>query len=273
MRKGRHTLLLYLTCLGWLLATLFPFYWLFNLSLKTAKQAFTDPPLFLFTPTFQHYRDLFVNTEFPRFLGNSILVALGTVACSLGVGVPAAYAFSRWAFRGRSVALAWILMMRMVPGMTYVIPFFIIYRGLGLLDTRLGLIILYTIFNLALTVWSMHTFFDEMPRSLEEAAYVDGASIAQAFWRIVLPLTAPGLIATAVLCFLFSWNEFLFALVITRNASRTAPLAIVNFMAEEGTEWGRVASGAILILIPVLLFSALVRRYLVKGLLAGAVKG
>lgn len=102
---------------------------------------------------------------------------------------------------------------------------------------------------------------------------MDGASIGQAFWRIVLPLTAPGLVATAVLCFLFSWNEFLFALVITRNASRTAPLAIVNFMAEEGTEWGRIASGAVLILIPVLLFSALVRRYLVRGLLAGAVKG
>jgi multiple sugar transport system permease protein len=157
--------------------------------------------------------------------------------------------------------------------MCYVIPFFVIYHRLGLLDTPIALIILYSVFNLALVIWSMHTFFSEVPVTLEEAARVDGASILQVFIRIVLPLSGPGLAATAILCFLFSWNEFLFALIITRNFARTAPLAIVNFIAYEGAEWGRIAAGSILVIIPVIVFSFLVRRYLVRGLIVGAVKG
>jgi multiple sugar transport system permease protein len=243
------------------------------LSLKDQKQAFADPPLFIFMPTVHHYVDLLVNTDFPRFFNNSVIVAIGTVGLSLLLGVPAAYAFSRWQFRARGFVLAWILFLRMVPGMTYVIPFFIIYKSLDLLDSHLGLILLYAIFNMALVIWSMQAFFDEVPRSLEESAYVDGASIWQAFLYIVLPLAAPGLVTTAVLCFLFSWNEFLFALVITRFNARTAPVGITNFMAYEGVEWGRVAAGSVIVLIPVLIFAIVVRRYLVRGLLAGALKG
>jgi multiple sugar transport system permease protein len=157
--------------------------------------------------------------------------------------------------------------------MTYVIPFFLLYRELGLLDHHLGVILLYTVFNLALVVWSMQAYFDEVPRTLEESAAVDGASRSQILMRIVLPLAAPGLVATAVLCFLFSWNEFLFALVLTRFEARTAPVGITNFMAYEGVEWGRVAAGSVVVLLPVLIFAAVVRRYLVRGLLAGAVKG
>lgn len=266
-------MMLNLAGLVWLAVSLLPFYWLLMLSLKTRLQAFAYPPVFLFVPTLEHYRDLLSNTDFPLFFGNSVIVALGTVALSLLLGVPAAYAFSRWQFRGRGLILAWILILRIVPGMTYIIPVFIAYRGLGLLDTRLGLIFLYTVFNLALTVWSMEVFFGEVPRALEEAAYVDGASVFHAFIRVVLPLSAPGLAATAILCFLFSWNEFLFALVLSRHNARTAPLAIVNFLAYEGAEWGRIGAGAVLVLVPVLLFSLAVRRYLIRGLLAGTVKG
>jgi multiple sugar transport system permease protein len=201
------------------------------------------------------------------------VIALGTVVLSLLLGVPAAYGFSRWRGRARGLLLAWILILRMVPGMTYVIPFFLVYRQLNLLDSHLGVILLYTVFNLALVVWSMQAFFDEVPRTLEESAAVDGASRFQTLIRIVLPLAAPGLVATAVLCFLFSWNEFLFALVLTRFDARTAPVGITNFMAYEGVEWGRVAAGSMIVLLPVLIFAAVVRRYLVRGLLAGAVKG
>jgi multiple sugar transport system permease protein len=273
LRIGLKNVLLNLMTLFWLIAVLFPFYWLLMLSLKTQQQAFSMPPQFLFVPTFRHYVDLFKNTEFPRFFLNSVYVSLGTVSLSLLLGVPAAYAFSRWQFKMRGSLLGWILVLRMVPGVTYIIPFFMIYKQFNLLDTRVGLIILYTVFNLALVIWSMQAFFAEVPRSLEEAAYVDGASVWQTFSRIVLPLSAPGLVTTAVLSFLFSWNEFLFALVITRLHARTAPVGITNFMAYEGIEWGRVAAGAILILIPVLVFAIVVRKYLVKGLLAGAVKG
>ena len=272
-RSWTQTLLLSLVALFWLAGVLFPFYWLLMLSLKTQNQAFATPPLFLFQPTFEHYVDLALNTDFPRFFGNSSIVAIGTVVLSLLLGVPAAYGFSRWRSRASGWLLAWILILRMVPGLTYVIPFFLLYKQLGLLDTHLGLVLIYTIFNLALVIWCMQAFFDEVPRTLEESAYVDGATRFQAFLRIILPLAAPGLAATAVLCFLFSWNEFLFALIVTRFEARTAPVGITNFMAYEGVEWGRVAAGSVIILIPVLLFAVIVRRYLVRGLLAGAVKG
>jgi multiple sugar transport system permease protein len=272
-RSWTQTLLLSLVGLFWLAGVLFPFYWLLMLSLKTQNQAFATPPLFLFQPTFEHYVDLALNTDFPRFFGNSSIVAIGTVVLSLLLGVPAAYGFSRWRSRTSGWLLAWILLLRMVPGLTYVIPFFLLYKQLDLLDTHVGLVLIYTIFNLALVIWCMQAFFDDVPRTLEESAYVDGATRRQAFLRIVLPLAAPGLAATAVLCFLFSWNEFLFALIVTRFEARTAPVGITNFMAYEGVEWGRVAAGSVIILIPVLLFAVVVRRYLVRGLLAGAVKG
>jgi len=277
MSPGSRRLLnraaVYVAAVVWLLITLYPFLWLLLLSLKTHLQAFAMPPVWVFWPTGYNYVDLFVNTDFLRFFGNSIVVAVGTVALSLVLGAPAAYAFARADFRLGRLAFLWILVIRMAPGMCYIIPFFVVYKSLSLLDTQLGLIILYTVFNLALAIWSMHTFFREIPESLEEAARVDDATTLQVFARIVLPLSGPGLAATAILYFLFSWSEFLFALVITRNLARTAPLAIMNFMAYEGAEWGRIASGAVFILIPVLLFSVLVRHYLVKGLLAGAVKG
>jgi len=272
-RELGSALIVYAILLLWLAVTLFPFVWLCLLALKTPLQAFAMPPLWIFRPTGFNYVDLLQNTDFLRFFGNSIVVAVGTVGLSLLMGAPAAYAFARARFRFGRAAFLWILIIRMAPGMCYVIPFFVIYHRLGLLDTRTALVVLYTVFNLALVIWSMHTFFSEIPLTLEEAARVDGASILQVFTRIVLPLSGPGLAATAILCFLFSWNEFLFALIITRNFSRTAPLAIVNFMAYEGAEWGRIAAGSILVIIPVVLFSFLVRRYLVRGLIVGALKG
>jgi multiple sugar transport system permease protein len=273
VRKLSSALVIYAIVLCWLILTLFPFIWLFLLSLKTSQQAFRLPPLWFFQPTSHNYVDLVLNTDFVRFFGNSIIVAVGTVILSLLLGAPAAYAFARARFRLARTAFLWTLIVRMAPGMCYVIPFFVIYHRLGLLDTPIALIILYSVFNLALVIWSMHTFFSEVPVTLEEAARVDGASILQVFIRIVLPLSGPGLAATAILCFLFSWNEFLFALIITRNFARTAPLAIVNFIAYEGAEWGRIAAGSILVIIPVIVFSFLVRRYLVRGLIVGAVKG
>ncbi|HLH73065.1 MAG TPA: carbohydrate ABC transporter permease [Chloroflexota bacterium] len=257
----------------WLILALAPLLWLLSLSLKTQLQAFATPPLLIFKPTFVNYVDLLQNTDFARYFGNSIVVALGSVSLSLLLGVPAAYAFSRQGFRGKNATLVWILVVRMTPAMTYVIPFFMIYKTVGLLDTWASLIILYTLFTLALVIWTMQAFFDEVPRSLEEAARVDGATVGQSFVHIVLPVSGPGIAATAVLCFLFSWNEFLFALVMTRNAARTAPLAIVNFMAYEGAEWGRIAAGSVLVLLPVLIFGFVTRKYLVQGLLGGAIKG
>ena len=160
----------------------------------------------------------------------------------------------------------------MAPPVAYTIPFFLAYRFVGLIDTLLGLVIIYLTFNLALVVWMMRNFFDGVPRALEEAAWIDGCGVWSGFRRIALPLATPGLAATSVLCFVLSWNDFFYALILTRTKAMTAPVAIVNFMQYEGWEWGKIAAGGTLVMLPVVAFSILVRRYLVHGLTAGGVK-
>lgn len=250
----------------------FPALWLVQMSLKTELEAFRIPPRVLFVPTFSNYASVFQG-KFVRSFGNSTIVAAATTAVSLLVGVPAAYALSRAAFRWERGLTLWILTTRMVPPIAFGIPFFLMYRELSLIDTLPGLIVIYLTFNLSLVIWMMRTFFDGLPRSLEEAAYVDGAGVAQAFVRIALPLAGPGLTTTAILCFLFAWNDFFYALILTRSHAMTAPVAIVNFMTFEGWEWGKITAGSTLIMLPVLVFSFLVRKYLVQGLTAGALKG
>jgi multiple sugar transport system permease protein len=166
-----------------------------------------------------------------------------------------------------------ILASRMAPPIAFTIPYFLAYRWMDLLDTRTGLVIIYLTFNISLVVWLMRSFFDACPRSLEEAAWIDGASLWQGFVRIVLPIAGPGIAATAILCFLYSWNDFFFALILTRNQAMTAPVAVVNFMNYEGWEWGKIAAGGTMVMLPVLIASVLVRKFLIQGMTAGAVKG
>ena len=162
----------------------------------------------------------------------------------------------------------------MAPPIAFTIPFFLAFRWIGLLDTRTGLILIYMTFNLPLVIWMMQPFFDAVPASLEEAALVDGARIRHgASSEIVMPMATAGIAATAILCFLYAWNDFFFALILTRTEARIAPVAVVNFMNYEGWEWGKIAAGGSLVMAPVLIFSLAVRRYLVSGLTAGAVKG
>jgi len=257
-----------------LILTLFPVIWLFLLSLKTQLQAFTYPPLFFFKPTFKHYYEVVVTSDFLKFFTNSLLISLGEVALSMLIGVPAAYAFRRAQLRFRRGIITWTLAARMLPAMVYVIPFFYVYtRWVRLIDTRLGLIIVYLVFNLPIVVWTMDGFFAQMPRALEEAAKMDGASTFQTFLHIVLPLSTTGLVATSIIVFMWCWNEFIFALVLTRRRALTASIAIVNFMAYEGIEWGSLAAGAMIVLIPVILFSIMIRKYLATAVLGGALKG
>ena len=266
------TVAIYAQTLLLLAVTLFPVLWLIQLSLKVESEAFRMPPKLLFWPTLENYLALFQG-KFARSFGNSSIVSLVTTLVSLLLGVPAAYALSRAGFRAdKSIAL-WILTTRMAPPIAFAIPFFLTYRYLGLIDTLLGLVIIYLTFNLSLVIWMMRTFFDGLPRSLEEAAEMDGATPWGAFLRIALPLAGPGLATTAIFCFLFAWNDFFFALVLTRSQAQMAPVAIVNFMNYEGWEWGKIAAGGTMIMLPVVVFSLLVRRYLIRGLTAGALKG
>jgi len=266
-RRLVHALALVLAALA-----LAPFAWLLLMSFKTNAEIFRFPPRLIFEPTLDNYAALW-SSEFRRSFANSLAVSLASTALALLLGVPGAYALSRWAGRGGGAITLWILASRMAPPIAFTIPYFLVYRHLELLDTLTGLVIIYLTFNLSLVIWMMRPFFDQLPRALEEAAWIDGAGPWQGFTRILLPLSGPGLAATAILCFLFAWNDFFFALILTRTEAMTAPVAVVNFMNYEGWEWGRIAAGGTMVMLPVLVFSLLVRRYLVHGLTGGALKG
>lgn len=252
-----------------LLLVLFPFGWLVQMSFRPNADIFGYD--LLFSPTLTHYRALWTGA-FPASFVNSLVTSFASTALALLIGVPASYALSRGGFRySRGIAL-WILATRMAPPIAFTIPFFLAYRFLGLSDTLTGLIIVYLTFNLALVIWMMQPYFDSVPRELEEAAWIDGCGVWSAFRRVTLPLSAPGLAATAVICFILSWNDFFYALVLTRTQASTAPVAIVNFIQYTGWEWGRIAAAGTLVMLPVVMFSMLVRNYLVRGLASGGVK-
>ncbi len=273
--NGRRALarVLYPAAVGaLLLVVLFPVLWLVLISIRTELESFRMPPRLFVAPTLQNYVDLW-QSKFLRAFENSAVTASATTLLSLLLGVPAAYALSRAGFRSERLLSLWVLATRMAPPIAFGIPFFLIYKELDLIDTRLGLVVIYLSFNLSLVIWMMRAFFDGLPRSLEEAAYIDGAGVLGAFVRVTLPLCAPGLATTAIFCFLLSWNDFFYSLILTRSEALTAPVAIVNFMNYESWEYGKISAGATLIMLPVVAFSLAVRRYLIRGLTAGAVKG
>jgi multiple sugar transport system permease protein len=264
VRAGLHALAVVLA-----LMVLLPFLWLVQMSLRPEDEIFGDT--LLFTPTLENYQALWQGNFAGSFL-NSLAVSSLSTGLSLLLGVPAAYVLTRWRFRGRARVALWILTTRMAPPIAFTIPFFLAYRLLGLQDTVLGLALIYMTFNLSIVIWFMQTFFAAIPESLEEAAWIDGCGVWRAFWLVTLPLAAPGLAATAVFCFIFSWSDFFYALILTRTNALTAPVAIVNFLQYEGWEWGKIAASGTLVMLPVLIFTLLVRKYFVRGLTAGGVK-
>lgn len=260
-----------------LLAAVTPVYWMVTISLKHEVDQFAVPPRwFSFSPTLEHYADAFVSRSFGQYLLNSAVVALCSTLCALVIGTLAAYALVRFRLPyrlDRRLAL-WILSTRMFPAIVTAVPMFLIMRDLRLLNTQLSLIIVYTAFNLPFVVWMMRGFFAELPRDLEEAALVDGDSRLGAFWRVVLPLVAPGLAATAVFCLIVSWNEFLFALVLTQtDAAMTLPVGIAGRVTQYEIRLGVMSAAGVVAMLPILVFALSVQKYLVRGLSLGAVKG
>ena len=250
-----------------------PYIWLVVTSLKVRADIFTIPPVWVFRPTLNSYQVVFIEKGFLFTLRNSIIVALGTTAFSLAVGVPAAYSFSRYKLRGGTHLTFLILFTYMCPPIVLAVPFFILFKTLGLFDTPLALIIAYTTFNLAFVVWIMKGFFDEVPKSIDQSALVDGCTPFAAFREVVLPLVAPGMAATSIFCFLASWNEFLYALTLTAYHSKTLPVAIPGLVTVRGTFWNEIGAVAVTITILALIFAFVVQKHLVRGLTFGAVKG
>jgi multiple sugar transport system permease protein len=252
---------------------LFPPVVLFVTSIKTDIDALSFPPKWIFDPTLKNYVDILNTSPLVDYAINSLIVAsLNTLLCLI-VGSMAAYGLARFKFRGADNLAFWILSIRMMPPVAAIIPIYILMKNIGLLDTPWCLVITYLTFNLPFVVWMMKGFFEEIPREIEESALIDGCSDVSVFFRIALPLVAPGLAATAIMVFIFSWNEFLFALILTGTKAVTLPVGIIGYMKETGINWGYMTAGGILALIPVIVFMILVQKHLVKGLTLGALKG
>jgi multiple sugar transport system permease protein len=256
-----------------LVVALTPYLWLLMTSFKTRLDALADAPVWLFTPTFEHYPTVFLDKAYLPLVGNSLIVAGVTTALSLAVGVPAAYVFARHDFAGKEDLFFFFLTTRMAPPISVVVPMFLVFGYVGLIDTRTSVILAHSTFNLSLVVWMMRGFFADIPREIDEAAQMDGHTRAGMFLRVLLPLAAPGMAATAVLCFILSWNEFLYALILVAFESRTLTVGIPGLVTPHGTLWGQVAAVAVVATLPIVVFTFLVQRHLVRGLTFGAVKG
>ncbi|HRV92510.1 MAG TPA: carbohydrate ABC transporter permease [Anaerolineae bacterium] len=211
-------------------------------------------------------------SDYVTRLWNSLIIAGGSTIISVVLGLFAAYAFSRFDIPGKDDLLFFILSTRMLPAVVVTIPLFLMFRQLGLFDTHLGMILLYTVFNLSLTVWLLKGFIDEIPREYEEAALVDGYTRFQAFYKIVLPQAATGIAATTVFSLIFAWNEYAFALMLTSNNARTAPPAIATMLGRGGIEWSAIAAGTLTFLIPVVIITFALRRHLLRGVTFGAIR-
>ncbi|MCA9887653.1 MAG: carbohydrate ABC transporter permease [Anaerolineae bacterium] len=308
MRKKRtflQSVLLYATVLFWCFIVLFPFYWLLTTSIKTQISVSRGPkylPSFEvpfitiidedgnevpyttpgdFIPTGQHWQDLFTRDrdEVVRHFRNSLIAASGSTILALIIGSMAGYGLSRFKYYwGRlgwdneNIAF-WIISNRFLPPALFVVPFLLIYSRLGLIDTHSGLIIAYTMFNLPFAVWIMRDFFNGLPIELEESAMIDGASRVTAFLRIVLPLSAPGLVAVAIFSFVFSWNEYLYALMLTNFEAITMPVLIAGQNNTRGIQWWFISALTLTAVAPVVVIGLLLERYITRGLVAGAIKG
>ncbi len=249
-----------------------PILWIVTTAFKTRTDAFAIPPVWFFSPTLQNFRAVVDGGGFLHEYRNSVIVAVATTLITLLLGVPAAYSLARFQFRGKRTLAFFILTTRLLPFIGMLFPLYIIFNELHLLDTYLGLVTLHVTFALVIVIWMMRGYFMQVPVDLEEAALTDGATRLGALFRIVLPLAAPGMAAVSVFTFLVSWNEFLFALMFTRQEVKTAPVAITGFMSFEGINWGPLAAAGLMVLAPVFLLSLFVLKYLVAGLSMGAVK-
>jgi multiple sugar transport system permease protein len=253
--------------------SLAPIVYLFITSFKEPDLTFAIPPVWNFTPTVQNYREVLSTTNFGRYFMNSVSIALITVGIAMFLGTLAAYGFSRFRFRGKFWLKMSALVPQMLPPIVLVVPFYVLFNQLDWIDTRQALVVSYLTFTIPLCIWMMTGFFDDVPIELEEAAMIDGCSRFSAFIRVSLPLVVPGMAATAILAFIYCWNEFLYAVILTGREARTLPVIITSFMTNKSILWGRIAASGSLVLIPVIIFALLAQRYLVRGLGKGAVKG
>lgn len=255
-----------------LIATLFPIFWIFSISIKTQRDAFAMPPVWFFKPVWSNYTRIWQTAGFARAFENSVIVTIIGVLLALAVGIPAAYALNRLSFRGKKMLRIWLLIAYMFPEFLFIIPMYVLYQRLGLYDTQLGLALVYQVFVLPFAIWLLRGFFEDVPAELEDAALIDGCSRFQTLRLIYIPLTAPGIAATAILIAIWIWNELTIALALTFDAAKTVTVAVAGFRGYASIDWGGMTAASIVSIIPMLIFAAIAQRYIVEGLTLGAVK-
>lgn len=253
-----------------LLFFLLPLLWMVLNSFKTPLDINQLPPALLFKPTLDNYANVFQSQNFLSFMGNSFLVAAGSTLFGLLLGLPAAFSIARYRQNGLAIL---ILMGRMVPGITLLLPWFILFRQVHLIDTYPALILTHMLVGLPFIVWVMIPFFEAIPRELDEAAWMDGASVLGTLVRVIVPISLPGILSASILTFVFSWNNFLFSIVFATANTKTLPVAIYNFISYAQIDWGGLMAAAVVITLPILVIALLTQRFIVRGLTAGAIKG
>lgn len=251
---------------------LFPVYWILLTSFKPIREINSAIPVFIFTPTIENYSDLFAKFDFARVLMNSIVVTFVTCAIVVALGIMAAYSLARMKVPGEKHIALWILSLRFMPPIAVAIPFYIKWQDFHLLDTYPGLIIVYVAFGLPFAIWLLRGFLADVPVEMEEAALLDGLSRLQIIWRIVVPVILPGIASTAIFTFVFTWNEYLMALMLTSFNAVTVPVTIAKFVMPYTILWGDLSAAVLIQVVPMLIVVFLLQRHIVRGMSLGAVK-
>ncbi len=253
---------------------IFPIFWMILTSFKTQSLAYSAIPVWIFKPNLENYSVVLFKSGFIYKLLNSLIVGAGSAFAVLVIGSSIAYPFVRFRIKGSSKILSWILSLRIIPPIVIILPIYIIFRNVNLLNTHIGLIVMHVFMNLPLVIWLMSGFFKDVPEEIEEAALVDGCSRVGVFLRVVLPLVAPGFVAAGLLSFIFSWNEFLFASVLSSSAKlHTAAVGLNEFATPVSILWGRICTAGTVMILPIAIIALLIQKYMVRGLTMGAVKG
>lgn len=272
--KTLKSIFYYMIILIILGVTLFPLAWTILSSFKDPIEVISLQPSFIFKPTLDNYRSLFVLGKFTisKYFFNSVIISIVSTIISVAIACTAGYSLARIKPKGSNLIIIAILAARMLPPIVIIFPLYLFFNYLGMLDTLLTLIIPYTALSVPLATWILWSFFKGLPKQLEEAAMIDGCSRFRAFWQIILPLVAPGVAATAVFSFILAWNDFLLALPLTRINAVTLPIFASMVRTEEGVLWGRLGAIITIIIVPVFLFTLFAQRYLISGLVSGSVK-
>jgi polyol transport system permease protein len=263
-----------LTIVGWLVAAMvfFPIFWMFLTSFKTEVEAVSTPPTLFFSPTLENYAVVQQRAAYFRFAANSVIVSVGSTLLALALAIPAAYAMAFFPKKRTKDVLLWMLSTKMLPPVGVLVPMYLIFRDLGLLDTRIGLTVVFTLINLPIVVWMLYTFFKEVPKDILEAGRMDGAKPKQELAHLLMPLALPGIASTALLAIILAWNEAFWSLNLTTSTAAPLTTFIASFSSPQGLFWAKLSAASTMAIAPILVFGWMSQKQLVRGLTFGAVK-